>query len=228
MEPVPRIQVTSSWDRVPLDYQQPHTPQLYATSDFSTTTPFPDLQYIEQQEQQEQQHRPSSLKKQKSDSGLRKGFWSRIKRSKSVDRASEPLFSDRSSPQWAIAAGENLVWCPERQIWVFPREQECSSPHQHHRRRRTEERAVSASATAPSSPLTAKPRGSPEYGELLFAQMPGHYPLSVYDSVNDGQCLPVYERGGHLDDVARKTGTESQWTLVAKRVSGSSERGSFY
>jgi hypothetical protein len=146
-----------------------------------------------------------TLKKSKSDVGMRKSFWSKLKRSKSSDghRLAGPSSAQASNPQPAMP-GNNLVWSEQQQIWLFPNEpaNPYKPPH------RTEDRL--------------RPRSSNGCGgDLLFGQVPGHYPLSPYDSINGDQDPPSYARGGHFNDVARKTGTESQWTLVARRVSES-------
>ncbi|KLJ11536.1 hypothetical protein EMPG_13277 [Blastomyces silverae] len=159
-----------------------------------------------------------TIKKSKSDNGMRKSFWSKLKRNKSENHRHSDMLTaayTRSDPRQARASGK-LIWSNEHHMWMFPDpdtsgDEQQSSPWQWWPARENERRSRSTMTT----------RLANDSDELLFAQIPGHYTLSPYDSVNNDDLLPTYTAGRNFGDVATRTGTESQWTLVAKRVSGS-------
>ncbi|KAK2738138.1 hypothetical protein FQN55_000758 [Onygenales sp. PD_40] len=240
MAGVPRIEL---WEE--------NQPRLYANSTPYDNRPsfalpssiFDDLQPLEPPGR--------TLKKSRSDTGMRKGFWSKLKRNKSEDqRNPESSLSPyyRPGPQQARAmASVKLVWSHERQIWMFPVEPEPahgdSQPESNNNNNDYNCHCNNSSSSGggygggggimdsflrtepfprPRSAVSMPSTSSPGYGdEMLFGQLPGHYALSIYDSVNNEDSLPTYSSGKRADDVATRSGTESQWTLVARRVSGS-------
>ncbi|KAL2373918.1 hypothetical protein RJ035_004341 [Blastomyces gilchristii] len=158
-----------------------------------------------------------TIKKSKSDTGMRKSFWSKLKRNKSGNHRHSDMLTayTRSDPRQARASGK-LIWSSEHHIWMFP-DPDTSGDEQHSvpwQLWPTRE-----NGRRPRSTMTT--RLANDSDELLFAQIPGHYTLSPYDSVNNDDLLPTYTAGRNFGDVATRTGTESQWTLVATRVSGS-------
>ncbi|PGH10391.1 hypothetical protein GX51_00149 [Blastomyces parvus] len=160
-----------------------------------------------------------TIKKSKSDNGMRKSFWSKLKKNRSENHRhshSDMLTRTytRSDPRQAKSGGR-LIWSNEHHMWMFPAvetsdDEQLSSPWQWWPTREHERRHT-----------TTMTRIANDSDELLFAQIPGHYTLSPYDSVNNDDLLPTYTTGRNFGDVATRKGTESQWTLVAKRVSGS-------
>ncbi|OJD10370.1 hypothetical protein AJ78_08592 [Emergomyces pasteurianus Ep9510] len=193
--------------KIELCSPQESLPQCYATVSPCTLRAPLELSVSSLSLEQEK-----TINKSKSDNGLRKSFWSKLKRNKSENyrHSDMPSTYARSDPQQARASGR-LIWSNEHHMWMFPDPK--NSSEQHRWLARENERR-------PRSTI-AITRTSNDSDELLFAQLPGHYPLSPYDSVNNNNALPTYTTGGNFDDVATRRGTESQWTLVAKRVSGS-------
>ncbi|EEH04971.1 conserved hypothetical protein [Histoplasma capsulatum G186AR] len=158
--------------------------------------------------------REQTIKTSKSDNGMRKNFWSKLRRNKSETlRPSDILTACSKEDSRQARSGGRLVWSNERHIWMFPDHDTRSVQHSPQTQWWLNDRR-------PSSTIGTT-RTSNASDELLFAQLPGHYTLSPYDSANNNNILPTYTPGRNFDDVATRTGTESQWTLVAKRVSGS-------
>ncbi|KKZ61796.1 hypothetical protein EMCG_00523 [[Emmonsia] crescens] len=156
-----------------------------------------------------------TIKKAKSDNGMRKSFWSKLKRNKGENHRHSDMLTTytRSDPRQARASG-TLVWSTKHHMWMFPESNSEQHPPQ------SQWWLARENERRPRSTIAAT-RTSNDNDELLFAQLPGHYTLSPYDSVNNNNTLPTYTTGRNFSDVATRTGTESQWTLVAKRVSGS-------
>ncbi|OAX83014.1 hypothetical protein ACJ72_02631 [Emergomyces africanus] len=202
----------ASVPRIELHSPQEPVPECYATvSPCTFRTPL-DLPLSILSPDYEQ-----TIKKSKSDNGLRKSFWSKLKRNKSENYRHSDMLTTcaRPDPQQARASGR-LVWSDEHHMWMFPDSKHINEQHTPQRQwwlaRENERRPKSTIAIS---------RASNDSDELLFAQLPGHYTLSPYDSVNNSNDLPTYTTGRNFDDVATRMGTESQWTIVAKRVSGS-------
>ncbi|KAK2812614.1 hypothetical protein FQN50_001258 [Emmonsiellopsis sp. PD_5] len=232
MAGVPRIEL---WEA--------NQPRFYSNSTPYDTRPSIGLPASIFTDQQPLEPPGRTLKKSRSDTGMRKGFWSRLKRNKSEDqRNSESVLSPyyRPDPQQARAMGSvKLVWSHERQIWMFPVEPEPGHGNSQPDNSNNDNFNYTSSSSGggggsrnlflrseprprPRSAVSMPPSSSDGYDEeMLFAQLPGHYALSLYDSVNNENSLPTYSSGRRADDVATRSGTESQWTLVARRVSGS-------
>lgn len=227
MDYSPQIQV-HSWDGIPVEHDQSvqsYYPSSTNQRPLSNSTPCGFLP-----PQSPSYPDSMSMKKQKSDGGLRKSFLSKIKRRrpKSDDGTRTRMSAFQPpGPQWAMSGGK-LVWSSENQIWMFPRGEEDSDvssdssslASNHHRQRNK----FGTGNLFPDPAAMKRTSNQSEYGDLLFAQVPGHYQLGSYGSLNC-DSPPTYERSGHSNDVARRTGTESQWTLVAKRVHDSCSDG---
>lgn len=140
-----------------------------------------------------------SLKKSKSELDMRKSFWSRLKRNKGAGGETPPRYDCVSSPSPAMP-GSNLIWSPDQQIWLFPNEHSRLDKQPHR-------------AEHPPHPVSSNGCSGD-----LFGQIPGHYHSSPYDK-NTDQDSPSYTCCESSNNVVRRSGTESQWTLVARRVS---------
>ncbi|EEP77211.1 hypothetical protein UREG_02060 [Uncinocarpus reesii 1704] len=146
-----------------------------------------------------------------SRSTRRRGFWARLKRSKSDGARRDEGVStvpNKAAPRPARTGG-TLVWDAEQEIWLFARNDGTLSNSPWNERRLS----VPMSTSSSESAMT--------YAEedLLFAQLPGHYPLSnIYNCINHDQALPEYDPIRHADDVGRRTSSDGQWMLVARRI----------
>ncbi|WEW55282.1 hypothetical protein PRK78_000711 [Emydomyces testavorans] len=148
-----------------------------------------------------------------SRSSRRRGFWARLRRSRSeVGRVEEEVFSipNKTTPRHAVV-GAKLVWDSEQRIWLFANER--GLPTDTSQPCRSE---CCGSSIFPS--LKSRPTNSYTEEDLLFAQLPGHYALSnIYNCINHEQTLPAYDPVEHADDVGRMTSPDGQWTLIARR-----------
>ncbi|PGH17733.1 hypothetical protein AJ79_00874 [Helicocarpus griseus UAMH5409] len=217
MAEIPRIECCS-WDEpqhqsyVPASkYQYPPRPPL--------DTPVSIFTEFEDDPDEER-----TIKKSKSDTGMRRGFWSKLvkPRNENHRHSADMLttYARPDHPQQAAMASVKLVWSHEHQIWMFPNsrsEEEHGHHHHNHHQQHQKHWWPALDILRPRSTPLAPRTSSDEY---LFAQLPGHYPLSNYGPVNNEEYLPAYTPGRNLGDVATRTGTESQWTLVASRVNG--------
>ncbi|KAL1961296.1 hypothetical protein VTO42DRAFT_24 [Malbranchea cinnamomea] len=161
----------------------------------------------------------------------RRPFWSRIRRSKSDILRPRSGDSSRhvSTPKPAIQ-GAKLVWCPERQIWIFPREDFTLEGSQ--KRTKKKWRPVSANWLHQlSSPLSSRnkhedvvgeTRDNNDLGWASYAELPGHHSPSVFDSSGNGVCQRSCPSLTNLTNTTTEESTEASgrgWMSVAARLS---------
>ncbi|EEH19838.1 hypothetical protein PABG_02097 [Paracoccidioides brasiliensis Pb03] len=202
-----------------------YSPEEYRPHCYATVSPYPCRAPLDPPISIFTDPAEKRIKKSKSESRIRKSFWSKLKKSKSENQRphSEMLSAYSRSDFQQGEASVKLTWSDEHNMWTFPSASASTSPRPSSERYSSPQKEgwsardveYQKKYTLPASQATK------ESDKLLFAQIPGHYPLSLYDSVNNNDSLPTYTCGRNFGDVATRTGTESQWTLVAKRVCGS-------
>lgn len=162
-------------------------------------------------------------------------IWSSLRRSKSADAVSNKT---GRSPAQPARRCEKLVWCPERKIWLFPREEEVIYMIDG-KTQTPQKKKRSISANFLSLPSSWRKRGEVDEEGMRFAQLPGHYGLNVYDypgntllqrSTEDlgtygSSSLPVAESMAMTTTISDEPlDSERGWMSVASRLSGHSPR----
>ena len=152
-------------------------------------------------------------------------FWSRLRRSKSEDPVPRNRTSNTMtrSPAQPARRSETLVWCPERKIWLFPREEDVTPvvdvSMQTSKKKR---RPISANFLSLPSSWRRRDADVDEDG-MMFAQLPGHYGLNVYDYHGNTLLQRSTEDLGMFEYPGRQSALSRPMTAMASTIATSDE-----